>query len=79
MAAATLVVLYASSERSLPVFLAGFTTLFVLAGLGNGSTYKMIPVRSSRPRRRTGSPELGATAEQAAAWSARGCPARPSG
>ncbi|MER5882893.1 nitrate/nitrite transporter [Streptomyces sp. NPDC001941] len=43
MAAATGVVVYASIQRSLPVFLAGFTALFVLSGLGNGSTYKMIP------------------------------------
>ncbi|MFF4700856.1 nitrate/nitrite transporter [Streptomyces chattanoogensis] len=43
MAAATGVVIYASTERSLPVFLAGFIALFVLSGLGNGSTYKMIP------------------------------------
>ncbi|GAA3053871.1 hypothetical protein GCM10020229_76890 [Kitasatospora albolonga] len=70
MAAATLVVLYASSERSLPVFLAGFTTLFVLAGLGNGSTYKMIPVIfEAKAQNRIA--ELGATAEQAAAWSRR--------
>ncbi|MER5972702.1 nitrate/nitrite transporter [Streptomyces sp. NPDC002055] len=43
MAVATLVVVQASVTRSLPVFLAGFIALFVLSGLGNGSTYKMIP------------------------------------
>ncbi|MFG2722618.1 nitrate/nitrite transporter [Streptomyces sp. NPDC048416] len=43
MAAATCVVLYASLHTSLPVFLAGFIALFALSGLGNGSTYKMIP------------------------------------
>ncbi|MFE1775346.1 nitrate/nitrite transporter [Streptomyces sp. NPDC059008] len=43
MGLATGVVIYASSVRSLPVFLAGFIALFVLSGLGNGSTYKMIP------------------------------------
>ncbi|MFE4861717.1 nitrate/nitrite transporter [Streptomyces sp. NPDC056670] len=43
MAAATGVVLYASVQKSLPVFLTGFIALFVLSGLGNGSTYKMIP------------------------------------
>ncbi|RKN39804.1 nitrate/nitrite transporter [Streptomyces hoynatensis] len=43
MAAATGVVLLASAIESLPVFLAGFGALFVLSGLGNGSTYKMIP------------------------------------
>ncbi|NED13529.1 nitrate/nitrite transporter [Streptomyces sp. SID9124] len=43
MAAATGVVVYASRIASLSVFLVGFTALFVLSGLGNGSTYKMIP------------------------------------
>ncbi|WP_405898013.1 NarK/NasA family nitrate transporter [Streptomyces sp. NBC_00727] len=43
MAAATGVVVYASRSASLSVFLVGFTALFVLSGLGNGSTYKMIP------------------------------------
>ncbi|MEE4423293.1 nitrate/nitrite transporter [Streptomyces bugieae] len=43
MALATGVVIYASAVRSLPVFLVGFIALFVLTGLGNGSTYKMIP------------------------------------
>ncbi|MFH8573833.1 nitrate/nitrite transporter [Streptomyces sp. NPDC017993] len=43
MGAATGVVIYASAERSLPVFLVGFIALFVLTGFGNGSTYKMIP------------------------------------
>ncbi|MEY9875901.1 NNP family nitrate/nitrite transporter-like MFS transporter [Streptacidiphilus sp. MAP12-33] len=36
-------VLAASHAKSLPLFLAGFVALFVLSGLGNGSTYKMIP------------------------------------
>ncbi len=43
MAAATGVVVFASVRSSLPVFLVGFVALFVLSGLGNGSTYKMIP------------------------------------
>jgi NNP family nitrate/nitrite transporter-like MFS transporter len=43
MAAGAVVVLYASSIASLPMFLIGFVLLFVLSGLGNGSTYKMIP------------------------------------
>ncbi|MBT2481004.1 NarK/NasA family nitrate transporter [Streptomyces sp. ISL-94] len=43
MAAATGVVVFASVRESLPVFLVGFVSLFVLSGLGNGSTYKMIP------------------------------------
>ena len=43
MAAGTGVVLVASHQKSLPLFLAGFVALFVLSGIGNGSTYKMIP------------------------------------
>ena len=43
MGAATAVVIVASLNASLPLFLAGFTLLFVLSGVGNGSTYKMIP------------------------------------
>ncbi len=37
------VVLVAAQQRSLPLYIAGFISLFVLSGLGNGSTYKMIP------------------------------------
>ncbi|MFC8919538.1 nitrate/nitrite transporter [Streptomyces sp. NPDC047821] len=43
MAAATGVVVYASVTESLTVFLVGFIALFILSGLGNGSTFKMIP------------------------------------
>ncbi|MBF9071098.1 MFS transporter [Streptacidiphilus fuscans] len=43
MAAGAGVVLLASAQRSLPLFVTGFVVLFVLSGLGNGSTYKMIP------------------------------------
>ncbi len=43
MALGTSVVLLAASLHSLPLFVAGFVTLFVFSGLGNGSTYKMIP------------------------------------
>ncbi|MEV4740666.1 nitrate/nitrite transporter [Streptomyces sp. NPDC049555] len=43
MAASTCLVLLASREGSLPLFLTGFVLLFVLSGAGNGSTYKMIP------------------------------------
>ncbi|NGO81240.1 NarK/NasA family nitrate transporter [Streptomyces sp. YC504] len=43
MGTATVVVIFASVRESLPVFLVGFIALFVLSGLGNGSTYKMIP------------------------------------
>ena len=37
------IVLIASINHSLALFIAGFISLFVLSGLGNGSTYKMIP------------------------------------
>jgi MFS transporter, NNP family, nitrate/nitrite transporter len=43
MALATGVVIMASGQKSLPLFVAGFIGLFVLSGIGNGSTYKMIP------------------------------------
>ncbi|WP_406169710.1 nitrate/nitrite transporter [Streptomyces sp. NBC_00996] len=43
MALATGVVVTASVQKSLPLFIAGFIALFVLTGVGNGSTYKMIP------------------------------------
>jgi NNP family nitrate/nitrite transporter-like MFS transporter len=43
MAAAAAVVLLAAQRHSLPLYLVGFLALFVLSGLGNGSTYKMIP------------------------------------
>jgi NNP family nitrate/nitrite transporter-like MFS transporter len=43
MAAAAGIVLLASVHGSLPAFLIGFVLLFVFSGLGNGSTYKMIP------------------------------------
>ncbi len=43
MALATGVVIMASNEKSLALFMTGFIALFVLSGIGNGSTYKMIP------------------------------------
>ena len=43
MALAAAVVLVASGQRSLGLFFAGFIALFALSGIGNGSTYKMIP------------------------------------
>jgi NNP family nitrate/nitrite transporter-like MFS transporter len=43
MAAGAGLVLTASLQESLPLFVVAFTVLFVLSGLGNGSTYKMIP------------------------------------
>jgi NNP family nitrate/nitrite transporter-like MFS transporter len=43
MAVGASVVLVASQVESLPLFVVGFVLLFVLSGIGNGSTYKMIP------------------------------------
>jgi MFS transporter, NNP family, nitrate/nitrite transporter len=43
MAMATAVIIAASAIDSLALFTLGFVLLFVLSGLGNGSTYKMIP------------------------------------
>ncbi len=43
MAAAATLVLVASLQKSLALFVTGFVLLFVFSGLGNGSTYKMIP------------------------------------
>jgi len=43
MAVAASLVLAAARLGSLPFYLVGFVALFVLSGLGNGSTYKMIP------------------------------------
>ncbi|UED86052.1 nitrate/nitrite transporter [Streptomyces profundus] len=66
MAVATGVVIAASRAESLPVFLVGFTALFVLSGVGNGSTYKMIPgIYQAKAR------SLGLTGDAAAAYGRR--------
>ena len=43
MGLATAVLIGASMEKSLTLFTGAFVVLFVLSGLGNGSTFKMIP------------------------------------
>ncbi|MER5795445.1 nitrate/nitrite transporter [Streptomyces sp. NPDC001980] len=43
MATATALLVVASMQKSLPMFVTVFVVLFALSGLGNGSTYKMIP------------------------------------
>jgi NNP family nitrate/nitrite transporter-like MFS transporter len=43
MAAGAAIVLLASRSHSLALYLIGFIALFVFSGVGNGSTYKMIP------------------------------------
>jgi MFS transporter, NNP family, nitrate/nitrite transporter len=44
MLAGSAVVIVASAEHSLPLFTVAFVALFMLSGLGNGSTYAMIAV-----------------------------------
>lgn len=48
LAAGTVVLLAASRVGSFGLFVGGFTVLFVLSGVGNGSTYKMIPAVFAR-------------------------------
>lgn len=43
MAVMTVLLIIASEQKSLAMFTAAFIVLFVLTGIGNGSTYKMIP------------------------------------
>jgi NNP family nitrate/nitrite transporter-like MFS transporter len=43
MALSTILCILASGTNSLVLFTAGFIGLFVFSGIGNGSTYKMIP------------------------------------
>jgi len=44
LAAATAVTVAASALHSLPLFIGAFVVIFALSGLGNGSTYALIPV-----------------------------------
>ena len=53
--------LIASQLQSLPLFLVGFVMLFVFSGIGNGSTYKMIPAIFHAKAQ----PEVGAGADPA--------------
>ena len=43
MSFGAVIVLAASWLGSLPIYVLGFTLLFIFSGVGNGSTYKMIP------------------------------------
>ncbi|WP_255953028.1 nitrate/nitrite transporter [Streptomyces odontomachi] len=66
MAAATGVVALASVTASLALFTVAFLVLFVLSGLGNGSTYKMIPgIFQAKAQAR------GLTGQEAAAYGRR--------
>lgn len=69
MIAGTAVILVAAGQESLPLFVAGFVAVFVLTGIGNGSTYKMIPsifAAQAEDRVAAGTPR-----EEAAAWARR--------
>ncbi|MEU6390738.1 nitrate/nitrite transporter [Streptomyces sp. NPDC046939] len=66
MGAATAVVILASVRESLALFTVAFIVVFVLSGLGNGSTYKMIP--GIFHAKALG---LGLTGEEAAAYGRR--------
>ena len=39
----TLIAIYGVQQRSFEIFFASFMAIFLLAGMGNGSTYRMIP------------------------------------
>ncbi|MGP3735537.1 nitrate/nitrite transporter [Streptomyces sp. GDS52] len=66
MGAATGVLIVASTQKSPALFTAAFVVLFVLTGLGNGSTYKMIPgIFQAKARAR------GLSGEEAAAYGRR--------
>jgi NNP family nitrate/nitrite transporter-like MFS transporter len=56
------IVLTASKQHSLDLFLVGFISLFVFSGIGNGSTYKMIPAifKATRPTFHEARPMSGA-------------------
>ncbi|MGI5375824.1 nitrate/nitrite transporter [Streptomyces sp. CA-251387] len=43
MGAATSIIIVASMQKSLALFTTAFIALFILSGVGNGSTFKMIP------------------------------------
>ena len=70
MGAATLGVLHSIDTRSFPEFLTMFLLLFITTGVGNGSTFRMIPAifRSEKVRSING---LGGAAEALALKAAR--------
>jgi NNP family nitrate/nitrite transporter-like MFS transporter len=67
MAVGTVVDIAASSAKSLPLFVVGFLTVFALTGIGNGSTYRMIPAIFKAK----GEALFAGDAAAAAAWSRR--------
>ena len=70
MAAATIGVIYFVRAHSFPGFLTMFLVLFVTTGVGNGSTFRMIPVIFRREKLRAVQGQ-GSAAEQRALETAR--------
>ncbi|ATL70175.1 MFS transporter [Nocardia terpenica] len=65
MAVATALIVASLSAKSFPLYLISFLLLFVLTGIGNGSTYRMIPsIFGAQARRRAS--EAGRDPEEAA-------------
>jgi len=65
MAISAALVLVASEQKSLPLFLVGFILLFTFSGVGNGSTYKMIPAIFRAKAVLAGGPDQAAADHQA--------------
>ncbi|MGH3861649.1 MFS transporter [Actinokineospora sp.] len=57
MAVDTLVIIAGIAAESVPIFFASSIALFVLAGMGNGSTYRMIPLIFSASARSAATPD----------------------
>jgi MFS transporter, NNP family, nitrate/nitrite transporter len=65
MAVGAAIVWSASQVGSLALFVVGFVSLFVLSGIGNGSTYKMIPaIFRTQAQQRVAAGEHSATADR---------------
>jgi NNP family nitrate/nitrite transporter-like MFS transporter len=76
MMAAALCLAWALSVKSFPLFVSTFLVLFVTTGIGNGSTYRMIPIivrafHVGRVQRRGREPDAEAAAEAEALQAAR--------
>ncbi|QLY32961.1 MFS transporter [Nocardia huaxiensis] len=64
MSLSTLLIMAALAAKSFPLYLTAFLLLFVLTGIGNGSTYRMIPSIFSAEAKRRAS-ETGQTPAEA--------------
>lgn len=70
MAVAVALIMTALEMKSFPLYLLAFLVLFVLTGIGNGSTYRMIPsIFSAQVRKHTA--DHGMTAAESAASAKR--------